>query len=642
MSNQSSGSGAPRATQSSDALSVARKLLLTCGVLASLLYAVMLVLAPIRWPGYSSASQTVSELSAIGAPTRSLWVPLGILYALLMGAFGLGVGRSAGRSRPLRVAGALLLVQSLVSLFWPPMHLRGTAPTLTDTLHIAFAMSWLFLMLLCMAFAAAAFGKGFRLYSVATLAVFIVFGTLSGLDGPRIAENLPTPWVGVWERINIGASLVWVVVLTVMLLRRSRTEATMDTHLTALRRGQGFVAPGFEKVREEFERNFAERGEIGAAVAAYWRGEKVVDLWGGRRTPNGDAPWNEDTMVVVMSGTKGLASMTLAVATSRGWLDYDAPVAQYWPEFAQNGKGAITVRQLIGHEAGLVVLDEKLTIDRLHNLDDVARVLARQTPAWPPGTRHGYHAMTLGLYVQEIIRRVDPAHRTLGTVFHDEIAVPLGLEFYIGLPASIPNERLARMKLLSRTRGLRAIGTTPLPTLLRMLLPGSLLRRSFVGLNPDWNDRHWYEVEIPAGNGVGTARAMARAYAAFAEGGAELGITPETFSRITEPPRMGRRDAVLGVRSYFSLGFLRPGPDGAFGSSERAFGAPGAVGSFAFADPDARLGYAYVMNKMDFRLVDDPREKSLRDAIYRAIQRIEKDERPRALPKPIADGALIT
>src|SRR4029079_3438902 len=132
--------------------------------------------------------------------------------------------------------------------------------------------------------------------------------------------------------------------------------------------------PGFEEVRREFERNFVERGEIGAAVAAYWRGEKVVDLWGGRRTPFGAEPWNEDTMVVVMSSTKGLAAMTLAVANARGWLDYEAPVGCYWPELAQNGKAGVTVRQLLGHEAGLVLLDEKLPVEKLSDLDDVARV----------------------------------------------------------------------------------------------------------------------------------------------------------------------------------------------------------------------------------------------------------------------------
>lgn len=393
--------------------------------------------------------------------------------------------------------------------------------------------------------------------------------------------------------------------------------------MTNTTRTEGFVAPGFEEVRNEFERNFAERGEIGAAITTYWRGQKVVDLWGGRRTPDGDAPWEEDTMVVVMSTTKGLAAMTLAVANARGWLDYDAPVVRYWPEFGQNGKSAITVRQLLGHEAGLVLLDEKLPLEKLRDLDYVAGVLARQKPAWPPGTRHGYHTLTIGLYMQELIRHVDPAHRTLGRFFREEIALPLGLEFYIGLPRAIPDERVATMKLLSMWRGLLALRYTPPAITLKMITPGSLLRRTFVGAKPDWHDRRWLELEMPAGNGVGTARAIARAYSAFAEGGAEIGITPETFASVTSPPVVARpRDEVIGVPSYFSLGFMRPGPSVWFGSSERAFGAPGAGGSFAFADPDARLGYAYVMNKMDFYLVDDPREKPLRDAVYRAIARL--------------------
>jgi CubicO group peptidase (beta-lactamase class C family) len=334
-------------------------------------------------------------------------------------------------------------------------------------------------------------------------------------------------------------------------------------------------------------------------------------------------------MVVVMSTTKGLAAMTLAVANARGWLDYDAPVARYWPEFAQNGKAAVTVRQLLGHEAGLVLLDEKLPVEKLSDLDHVARVLARQTPAWPPGTRHGYHTMTIGLYMQELIRRVDPAHRTLGRFFHEEIARPLDLEFYIGLPREIPSERIATLKTLSRTGGLLALRYTPIAVTMKMIAPGSLLRRSFVGTDLDFRDRRSYEVEVPAGNGVGTARAIARAYSSFAEGGRELGVTPETLARLTAPPvPAGGEDVVLGLPSYFSLGFLRPGPNVDFGSSPRAFGAPGAGGSFAFADPDAHLGYAYVMNKLDFYLVNDPREKALRDAVYRAMARLA--DRPAA------------
>jgi CubicO group peptidase (beta-lactamase class C family) len=399
----------------------------------------------------------------------------------------------------------------------------------------------------------------------------------------------------------------------------------------------GFLAPGFEEVGDEFARNFVERGEIGAAVAAYWRGEKVVDLWGGRRVPGSEAPWEEDTLVVVMSGTKGLAAMTLAVANARGWLDYEAPVARYWPGFAQNGKAEITVRQLLGHEAGLVLLDEPLTIARMRDLDDVSRLLARQKPSWMPGTRHGYHLMSLGLYMQELIRHVDPAQRTLGRFFREEIADPLGVEFHIGLPPDVPEERLARVKTLSVGRAILGLRKTPWGMVRKALAPHSVVRRSFLLEDLDWNDRRMLEIELPAGNGVGTARAMARAYSAFAEGGSELGIGPETFARLTEPPGVARpMDEVLGVPSYFSLGFLRPDPGLSFGSSARAFGAPGAGGSFAFADPDARLGFAYVMNKLDFYLVDDPREKALRDAVYRAIARRRgKDATPSGHPRAV-------
>jgi hypothetical protein len=215
-------------TTKPDRRGVARKSLLLCGVLAPALYVAMLVVVPMGWAGYSSASQTVSELSAIGAPTRPLWVALGIGYAVLTTAFGLGVVASAGRSHALRAAGAVLIAQSLVNLLWPPMHLRGTEPTLTDTVHIAFACGWLLLMLLAIGFGAAALGRRFRLYSGATVAVFVLFGALTVPDGARIAANLPTPWVGVWERINIGASLLWLVVFAAALLRRRWYDPNTD------------------------------------------------------------------------------------------------------------------------------------------------------------------------------------------------------------------------------------------------------------------------------------------------------------------------------------------------------------------------------------------------------------------------------
>ncbi len=236
----------------------------------------------------------------------------------------------------------------------------------------------------------------------------------------------------------------------------------------------------------------------------------------------------------------------------------------------------MTVRQLLSHEAGLVCLDEPLRVEDMKDLDKVSRALASQKPAWEPGTRHGYHAMTIGLYMQELIRHVDPRHRTLGRFFQDEIAMPLGIEFYIGLPIEIPDRRLAKLRTFTPLRSLAAFRKAPPGFVLRVMVPGTLLRKSMLFADLDFNDRRALEVEIPAGNGVGTARSIARAYSAFAEGGAELGLTPETLASLEAPHEVDDpRDAVMGVPSYLSLGFLKPGLELGFGTSQRAFGTPG-------------------------------------------------------------------
>src|SRR4029079_10765256 len=185
--------------------------------------------------------------------------------------------------------------------------------------------------------------------------------------------------------------------------------------------------------------------EIGAACCVYHKGEKVVDLWGGVRHRTTGAPWEKDTKALVYSATKGLAAMTLAVAHSRGWLSYDERVCKYWPEFAQNGKEKITVRQLLAHQAGLFALDEPINRNLVADLDRLADVLARQKPAWKPGTRQAYHAVTIGFYEGELLRRIDPQHRSLGQFFRDEISSSLGEELYIGLPEVIQNSRLATL-----------------------------------------------------------------------------------------------------------------------------------------------------------------------------------------------------
>ena len=218
--------------------------------------------------------------------------------------------------------------------------------------------------------------------------------------------------------------------------------------LAASKHGEikGFVSSGYEAVREAFAENFSRRRDLGAACCVYHKGEKVVDLWGGIRNKETGEPWEEDTMVLVYSATKGLAATTLAIAHSRGWLDYEERVCTYWPEFAQNGKDNITVRQLLAHQAGLFAFDEPVDRSVVADLDRLAGVMERQKPAWEPGARQAYHAISLGFYEGELLRRIDPQHRSLGQFFKDEIAEPLGLDFYIRLPESIPNSRLAPLE----------------------------------------------------------------------------------------------------------------------------------------------------------------------------------------------------
>lgn len=391
---------------------------------------------------------------------------------------------------------------------------------------------------------------------------------------------------------------------------------------------KGDVEEGYGPVADAFRRNFAERGEIGAACAVYRDGRKVVDLWGGYRDGESRAPWEADTLVPMFSTTKGVASMAVAVAHSRGLIDYDAAVAKYWPEFAAAGKERVTVRQLLSHQAGLCAIDERLELPDLVDLDRIAAVVARQKPAWEPGTRHGYHGITLGWYEGELIRRVDPQRRTLGRFFAEEVARPLGVEFYIGLPDSVPGERVATIHGYRPAEMLLHLHEFPPRFVLGFLNPRSITYRTFgnpriTGLVNEYNRRELLRAEIPAANGVGQPRAVAAAYGEFATGGRRLGLTAETLDALSSPavaPRDGRIDVVLHIESVFSLGYVKPFPRFVFGSGAGlAFGTPGAGGSFGFADPDVGVGFAYAMNRTGFRLYDDPRELALRDALYRCL-----------------------
>lgn len=389
----------------------------------------------------------------------------------------------------------------------------------------------------------------------------------------------------------------------------------------------GDVVDGLGPVADVFRRQLGRRREIGAACAVFVDGVKVVDLWGGHRRRDDGALWHENTIVPVFSTTKGLATMVLAVAHSRGRIDFDEAVAAYWPEFAHGGKAAITVRQLLSHRAGLAALDERLDRSILADPGRLATLLAEQAPLWEPGKYQGYHAWTLGFYEAELFRRIDPDGRSIGRAFAEDVAAPLGLDFHIGLPDHFDVGRLATFHGVHPALGLLHVRDVPRAMLLGLCNPKSLTSRAFgtvpLAMNPDRiNDLDLLRLELPAVGGVGDARSIAKAYGEFATGGSVLGLdrsTLDALERVPEIPPGGRRDLVLRSDLLFSLGFAKPSPNLRLGSDGRAYAMAGAGGSIGMADPALGLGFGYTPNRMGFGSPTDPREVELRDAVYRCL-----------------------
>ncbi|HUI02199.1 MAG TPA: serine hydrolase domain-containing protein [Acidimicrobiales bacterium] len=395
----------------------------------------------------------------------------------------------------------------------------------------------------------------------------------------------------------------------------------------------GWVAPGFEAVQEAFQSNFDAGREVGAAFAAYHRGEKVVDLWGGIADQSTGRPWDEDTMVLVYSTTKGVTAMCAHRLAQEGRLDIEAPVATYWPEFAQAGKEQVTVADLLSHRAGLAWVDGTMTAEEMLRWDPVIRALERQAPSWPPGTAHGYHATTYGWLVGEVVRRVTDV--SIGTYLRDEIAGPLGADFYIGLP---PAEEPRVARLVSFLDALRA-GRAPAPTepgtgpdmraLAELagsfLAPGGALHSALnapggvFGDEGIWHTPALHQAEIPAANGIGDARGIACLYGACVdEVRARSGepfrvLSAEQLDKATRQQTEGPDTVLLGLDLQWGLGFnVNAGLIGlARLGGPRAFGHFGMGGSAGWADPDLHLGMAYVMNKMEIGTTGDTRSYRL-------------------------------
>jgi CubicO group peptidase (beta-lactamase class C family) len=359
----------------------------------------------------------------------------------------------------------------------------------------------------------------------------------------------------------------------------------------------GHCSSGFETVREAFLQNFRDGLEVGAATSVVIEGETVVDLWAGYADANRDRPWNRDTIVHVMSTTKGITALIAHRLVERGLLDLDAPVAQYWPEFAQNGKASLPVRYLLTHQAGLPALDAWQPSGTLQNWAAMTDLLARQQPLWEPGSAFGYHAVTFGFLVGEVIRRV--SGKTVGQLIREEIAGPLGVDFELGFAEDIDARVAELLNAPAAPEGVmdlvRTITADPMTVLARTFLV------AIPSLDTNNNARATRACELPSTNGHTNARALAKIYGALAQGGAIDGVqllSRESIERATER-QVGGIECVSMAEMNFGLGFaLRrpsidvPGP--------AAFGHGGFGGSEGLADPGRKLGFSYVMNQLGF------------------------------------------
>ncbi|HYR95491.1 MAG TPA: serine hydrolase domain-containing protein [Candidatus Binatus sp.] len=379
---------------------------------------------------------------------------------------------------------------------------------------------------------------------------------------------------------------------------------------------EGICDARFAAVRAAFTGNFEKHGEIGAAVAVEIDGRVVVDLWGGHADAARHAPWRRETLVNVFSVGKGPTALCALMLAHRGRLELDAPVSRYWPEFAAGGKGSITVRQVLCHQAGLPSVRAPLPDDAMLRWDVMTAALASQEPWWRPGTRHGYHVNTFGFLVGEVVRRL--SGRTLGAFLHEEIARPLGADFHIGLsakdeprvaeffwpPEMDPAAHAVPGTLTDEQRMIRNTYVNP---------PG-LSGHGVVNTSP------WRRAEIPSTNGHATARGVARVYAALAAGGTLDGIELVGRGTLAEAIREHANgpDAVLGRASRFGLGFQLPQPERPLGPHAGAFGHFGAGGALGFADPEAGVAFGYVMNRMGPRW-QNPTNRSLMDAVYSCL-----------------------
>lgn len=382
----------------------------------------------------------------------------------------------------------------------------------------------------------------------------------------------------------------------------------------------GLVAPGWEGVRDAFTENLSATEEVGAGAAVYHRGEKVVDLTGGWFDEAQSRPYDAGTLQLVFNTTKGITSIAVAMCVQRGLLAYDQPVSNYWPEFAAHDKGAATVAQLLSHQCGLFSVQGPLTTAEALDWTTITSRLADTAPEWPIGSTHGYHAVTFGFLAGELVRRVDPQHRNIGRFVREEIAEPLGVEFYIGLPEAL------EPRVSPLIGGMTSRSDDPnVQAMIDMFMgPESNAGRALSlngALSGDglFNTRAVHAAEIPAANGITNAASIARIYAATlapVDGVQLLDDATRDVARTTVTP-LGEADACLVVGTTFGMGFMTSGMFSPF-AGPGSYGHPGAGGSVGFAHPEHQLAVGYVMNRMAANLASDVRAQRITDAAVAA------------------------
>ena len=367
----------------------------------------------------------------------------------------------------------------------------------------------------------------------------------------------------------------------------------------------------FARVREEFARNFAERAERGGAVSIWHDGRVVVDLWGGWSDAARTAPWTRDTIVNFYSVSKALCAVACMRLVDQGRLDLDAPVARYWPGFAQAGKEAVTVRQLLSHQAGLPAIRKPLPDGAALDWNVIVEALAEQAPWWTPGSAHGYHVNSFGFLAGELVRRIDG--RTIGTLLREDVAGPLGADIHIGLP---PSEH-------HRVSDFQWPGNPPKPELANDF---ELMHWNTYWNPPGFSGSHWVNhprwraAEVPSTNGHGNARGIARVYAALANGGEIDGVRLLSRDAIAAATteQVNGHDLINNRPSRFGIGFQLTQPERPLGPNPGSFGHFGAGGSLGYCDPQSRVAFGYVTNDMGPRW-QNPRNRALLDALYASI-----------------------